>query len=168
MSYPYNFDLIKYLGTWYELAHYPSWFQRNDNYNTKAVYALNGDGTIMVRNSSITAGKYFESIGKAKNLGGTDFRVDFPIPEVAKLISSSEFIAPTFEYNKNEPNYVIDRIWTNIYGEYVFAVVTDPSRKTLYVLSRYKNPSLVAYNDVMKYVVENYDRDLLVQTPHFN
>lgn len=168
-----GFELSKYLGVWYELIHYPSWFQRNDNYNTVAQYGLANDGSISVRNSTITQGKYFESVGTAHNLRGTDFRVDFPIPEIAKLANSHQFNVPQFSLpqsqvqSQSEINYVIDRIWVNRYGQYIFAVVTDPARQSLYLLSRYPNPSLVAYNEIMAYIIANYDRDRLVQTPHF-
>lgn len=167
------FDLNKYLGTWYELMHYPSWFQRNDNYNTTAKYIpeiINGEAIIKVYNSTITQGKYFESVGIAKYLGGTNLRVDFPVPEISKLQQSGEFNAfqPQNIVANNFPNYVINKLWYNANGEYVFAVVTDPERKSLYVLSRYKNPSLIAYNDIMTYVIANFDRDRLVQTPHFD
>lgn len=162
------FDLNKYLGTWYELAHYPSWFERNDNYNTTAHYKLDCDNNVIVTNSAISNGKEFVSTGTARRMGQLSFRVDFPMPEVAKLQSSGEFNLPMNMLPSDEPNYVIDKIWYNIHDEYVFAVVTDPRRESLYVLSRYPHPSLCAYNEVMKYVIENYNRDKLVQTPHFD
>lgn len=168
MSFAGRFDLNKYLGTWYELIHYPSWFQRNDNYNTKAEYSLNPDGTINVHNSTITQGKPFDSIGTAKKVGDYSLRVDFPIPEVAKLQLSQEFKPPSGYLDQSGPNYVVDMIWTNYCGEYIFAVVTDPTKQSLYLLSRFQHPSLIAYNQVMEYIVANYDRDRLVQTPHFD
>ena len=164
-----DFNINKYLGVWYELIHYPSWFQRNDNYNTMAEYYMKDPqkGLIEVRNSTITQGKKIESIGTAHYLGGNNIRVDFPGEEVIKLQQSGQFKSYQTELNKNEPNYVVDKIWTNNFGEYVFAVVTDKHKQSLYVLSRYENPSLIAYNEIMDYVVKNYDRDRLVQTPHF-
>lgn len=175
MTQPFVFDIKKYLGTWYELAHYPSWFQRNDNYNTKAVYSLNADNTVNVHNSTLTHGTYIESFGTAKNLGTYNFKVEFPIPEVNKLSNNSEFKTSPFSNNMlnvqnnmlNVPNYVVDKIWLNKCGDYIFAVVTDPSKQSFYLLSRYSNPSLISYNEVMDYVNKNYDRDRLVQTPHF-
>src|SRR5579871_427909 len=85
------FDINKYLGKWYELAHYPSWFQRNDNYNTTAIYSLTGENTIKVTNSTIAEGNKIESIGVAHYLGGMNLRVDFPNSEVNKLLQSHEF-----------------------------------------------------------------------------
>lgn len=162
-----EFEISKYLGKWYELAHYPSWFQRNDNYNTMAEYGMNSDGTVSVHNSTLTQGKLFDSYGTAKWMGGMNFRVDFAMPEVDKLTSSGEFNKFMPMSNENEANYVIDRIWTNCYGEYIFAVVTDLRRESMYILSRYAHPSLISYNELMEYVVKNYNRDRLVQTPHF-
>lgn len=186
----FKFDLNKYLGLWYELVHYPSWFQRNDNYNTTAEYKLNDNNTISVQNSTITQGKHFESYGIAVSLGDTNFHVNFDMSEVNKLIDSNEFKQPLFSPNQNlketnlertketdkegdkegdkEANYVINRIWANDKGEYIFAIVTDAKYQSLYVLSRYKHPSLLYYNGIMEYVLTNFDRDRLVQTPHFD
>lgn len=177
------FDVKKYLGVWYELIHYPSWFQRNDNYNTTAEYALNGDGTLTVHNSTLTQGQRsdglpssepatsqrFDSYGTARNLGGINFRVDFPMPEVSKLTGSGQFSSGgTINLDPNSPNYVIQKIWSDANGQYLFAVVTDPTLQSLYVLSRFPRPSVSAYNKIMAYVVEHFDRDRLVQTPHFD
>lgn len=174
-----SFELCKYLGVWYELLHYPSWFQRNDNYNTKAEYSLNSDGTVHVHNSTISKGIPFDINGTARYLSGTSLRVDFPIPDINNLKQSTQFNIPSSKGNQQRslpfggdqrslPNYVIEKIWTNCYGQYIFAVVTDPQHESLYVLSRYPHPSLIAYNQIMEYVVENFDRNRLVQTPHYD
>lgn len=162
----FELDLDKYLGTWYELVHYPSWFQRNDNYNTMAVYGLNDDGTVSVHNSSIVQGNQFDSYGVANRLTNNGFHVDFPQTEVMKLEASKQFTS-------NRPaspqlNYVIDKLWLNDEGDYMFAVVTDQNKNALYVLSRFKHPSRLAYDEIMAYVIANYNRDRLVQTPQFD
>lgn len=164
-----DFDIHEYLGTWYELIHYPSFFQRNDNYNTKAEYMLMPDGAIKVHNSTITQGKMFDSFGIATQLYGRNLRVDFAQGEIDNLTKSKEFMSPQ-NFNmidKSLPNYVIDNIWLNNKGCYMYAVVTDSKKQTLYVLSRTPNPPLKEYNMIMQYVISNYDRDRLVQTPHF-
>ena len=168
------FNLQKYMGTCYELMHYPSFFQRNDNYNTKAEYMLMPDKTIKVHNSTITQGQPFDSFGIARQLCGRNLRVDFSQSEVNNLTRSSQFMTPE-QFNKgpmnmdgkSQPNYVIDNIWVNNYGCYMYAVVTDSKKQSLYVLSRNSNPPLEEYNMIMQHVVKNYDRDRLVQTPHF-
>lgn len=163
-----EFEINKYLGIWYELMHYPSWYQRNDNYNTMAEYSLTKDGVVIVHNSTISRGKEIDSYGTATEIRTGELRVDFAPPQIEKLEMSQEFQPPSFSSDPSEPNYVIDKIWTNQHGQYVFAVVTDLRGDALYVLSRYKHPSLESYNMIMDYVVENYDRDRLVQTPQFD
>ncbi len=164
----FKFEISKYLGTWYELIHYPSSFQRNDNYNTEATYTLMKCGNINVHNSTITQGMKFESYGTARQIDGLNLRVDFPIPEVDKLNKSGQFLQTQYQPDYNSPNYIIDNLWFNCKGCYMFAVVTNVNKNSLYVLSRTKNPSLSDYNKIMEYVIANYDRDRLVQTPHYS
>jgi len=173
MSQRDDFCLHKYLGTWYELVHYPSFFQRNDNYNTKAEYMLMPDGTIKVHNSTITQGQNFDSFGIARQISGRNLRVDFSQKEINDLTQSSQFMTPEqfgqkFMDDKSQPNYVIDNIWVNCDDCYMYAVVTDPKKESLYVLSRQANPPVEEYNIIMQYVIKNYNRDRLVQTPHFS
>lgn len=161
------FDINRYMGTWYELIHYPSWFQRNDNYNTTAKYSLNKDGTVTVHNSTITQGKLVESYGTAKIISPGKFRVDFIPSEIKNVINSGQFQQYQKGIDINQANYVIDKIWLNCHGEYVFAIVTDSNKNSLYLLSRYVHPDLTDYNNLMEYIIANYDRDRLVQTPHY-
>jgi apolipoprotein D and lipocalin family protein len=155
------------MGVWYELIHYPSWFQRNDNYNTKAVYSLNSDGSIKVQNSTITQGQYVESIGIAKVISAGQLRVDFAPKEVQNLVQTGQFKNKMKQMDTTEPNYIIDKIWIDKCGNYIFAVVTDLNKDALYLLSRNPQPHLENYNELMSYIVNNYDRDRLVQTPHY-
>ncbi len=37
-------DLPRYLGTWFEIAKFPNWFQRKCVANTRAEYSLRSDG----------------------------------------------------------------------------------------------------------------------------
>lgn len=162
------FDVMKYLGTWYELACYPSWFQRTSNYNTTADYQLNTDGSLLVTNSTINSGKIFTSIGRAIRMGQCSFKVDFTPQEKANLAFSNGYNIDISSFVNQDPNYIIDKLYVNEYGDYIFAIVTDSDKKTLYVLSRLSNPPLYLYNMLMEYVVQNYDIDRLVQVPHFH
>src|SRR5688572_23034703 len=85
------FNLNAYLGTWYELMHYPSWFQRNHHYNTTATYCLNNDGTISVENSTIANGVVVTSLGTATQITNNKFHVEFSMPEVNKLLQNKQF-----------------------------------------------------------------------------
>lgn len=186
-----KFDINKYLGTWYELAHYPSWFQRNDNYNTTANYELDDDANIVVTNSTISNGKVFTSVGKGVKLSTASFRVDFPELEKMKIESSPNFsnkesevgtfqsfgealqngmckkVLETKDKDNDLPNYVVQKIWTDNDDNYIIAIVTNSTKDSFYLLSKLPQPNLSIYNVVMEYVVENFDRDRLVQTPHY-
>lgn len=50
-----SLDLDKFLGTWYEIAHVPSWFQRNCE-NAIAYYYREPDGTIRLLNTCYKGG----------------------------------------------------------------------------------------------------------------
>ncbi|MEY4060166.1 MAG: hypothetical protein RL551_1422 [Pseudomonadota bacterium] len=39
-------DVPRYLGTWYEIAKFPNWFQKKCVSNTKAVYSPKPDGKL--------------------------------------------------------------------------------------------------------------------------
>lgn len=66
----HNFDLEKYLGTWYEIARL-DFFWEKDLKDVTATYSKNEDGSVKVENSGvhIRTGKQKTSIGKAKLLG---------------------------------------------------------------------------------------------------
>lgn len=100
-------------------------------------------------------------MGQIRHLGDNKFKVEFSTEEVIKLKNTKQFVP------QDEANYVVEMIFTNVFDEYVFVVVTDLYRDSLYVLSRYQKPSLEAYKQIMDYVIANYDRNRLVQTPHF-
>lgn len=161
------FELERYLGLWYELGHYPSWYQPNDSYNTTAEYTLNSDGSVKVHNSTIINGQAFDSYGRAETMGDKSFRVEFPRPEVSKLVNSGSFDNYTPGLPANIPNYVIDQYWVDQEGNYCYAVVSDAQKKTLYLLSRTPHPSRREYDMLISYITSNYDRKTWVATPHY-
>lgn len=68
-----NFDVNRYLGTWYEIARFDHSFERGLSRVT-ATYSLNENGTIRVVNRGFKAEKneWKEAIGKAKFVGRQD------------------------------------------------------------------------------------------------
>mgnify|MGYP002881389675 CR=1 FL=1 len=110
-------DLEKYVGTWYEIASRPNRFQAGCT-GTTATYSLKENGEIKVENKCFEghlSGPTMEATGRAR------------IPDVespAKLEVS--FFWPFWgDY------WVID-----LDPEYQYAVVGQPSRKYLWILSR--------------------------------
>lgn len=170
-----QFQLEKYLGLWYELAHYASWFERQDSYNTTAEYSLNDDGSIQVHNSTMLEGAIVESFGQAKILDKTDFvdgagslaalHVSFPDMEVRRL--ETETLVPS-SVRGPYANYLVNHVLMNDDGDYIYAIVSDPHRRSLYVLSRFPQPDLISYNIVMEYVRQNYDITKILHVPHYS
>ena len=61
-----DFDLTRYLGTWYEIARLPMKFQPEDSTDISAVYSLNEDGSVRVQNRCLDEkGDLDEAIGNA-------------------------------------------------------------------------------------------------------
>ena len=110
-------DLERYLGTWYEIASYPAWFQKNCT-GVTAQYGVRDDGLISVVNScrrGSLEGDLKQATGRAKVVDATTN---------ARLKVS--FFWPFWgDY------WIID-----LDPEYRWAVVGVPSRKYLWVLSR--------------------------------
>ena len=65
-----NFDLGKYLGSWYEIARIDFRFEKNMD-QTTATYSMNSDGTVRVinRGYDYVKNEWKESIGKARFRG---------------------------------------------------------------------------------------------------
>ena len=139
-------DLDRYLGTWYEIASYPAWFQRGCTAVT-AEYSLRDDGHILVVNScrkGSLEGKLKQAKGRAKVVDRTTN---------AKLKVS--FFGPFWgDY------WIID-----LDPEYRWAVVGVPSRKYLWVLSRTRAMDEALYQEITgRLQGKGYDTARLIRT----
>jgi len=139
-------DLDRYLGTWYEIASYPAWFQKGCTAVT-AQYSLRDDGLIRVVNSCNKGsldGKLKQSTGRAKVVDGSSN---------AKLKVS--FFGPFWgDY------WIID-----LDPEYRWAVVGVPSRKYLWILSRTRSMDEALYQEISgRLQAKGYDKARLVRT----
>lgn len=139
-------DLDRYLGTWYEIASYPAWFQKNCT-AVKAEYKRRDDGLISVVNSCrkhTLDGKIKQSDGRAKIVNTTSN---------AKLKVS--FFGPFWG-----PYWIID-----LDSDYQWAVVGVPSRKYLWVLSRTREMDKTTYAGILDRLVDQgYDPTRLKRT----
>ncbi len=162
-----EFSLEKYVGEWHELVHYESFFQKRsaNNYNTTAKYKLLDDGTVDVLNTTYSKGEMITSHGVAHYLGKQNLRVDFDFIDIAKFMTEDSVIP--IQVDKSIPNYVIKRIWLDSEDNYSFAVVTDTTTSSLWVLSRKQHPSKENYESVMSYVNKRFEQDKFVMTPHY-
>ncbi len=113
-----NFDLERYLGSWYEIARIDFRFEK-DMDQTTATYSMNSDGTVRVinRGYDFIKNEWKESIGKAR------FRGD----ETRGALEVS-FFGPFFsEYNI----LALD-------PDYKYALVGGKTYDNLWILSREK------------------------------
>lgn len=110
-------DLKKYVGKWYEIASYPMKFQK-DCYCVTADYSFTDKGYVKVFNScrkgSVT--------GKVKSITGKAF----PVEKTNNVKLKVQFFWPF-----KADYWVIDKA-----EDYSWAVVSGPSRKYLWILSR--------------------------------
>jgi len=116
-------DLDRYVGRWHELARTPNWFQRNCASDVTAEYARRPDGTVSVVNSCRRAdGSVDRSEGAARVVdAATNARL-----EVAFAPESLRWIPA---------------VWGNYWvialaPDYRYAIVGEPSRSYVWVLSR--------------------------------
>ena len=130
-------DVPRYLGTWYEIAKFPNWFQKKCVSNTKAVYTAKPDGNLRVLNSCKTAtGETSEAEGLARQIGAKDS----PKLEVRFAPEWLSFLPLVWgDY------WVID-----LDPQYQVAAVSDPRREYLWVLSRSPQLDPKVYADLLQ------------------
>ncbi|HPS71283.1 MAG TPA: lipocalin family protein [Bacteroidales bacterium] len=142
-------DLNKYAGKWHEIATIPQSFQK-DCYFSTAEYTLSDKGYVIVENRCIKGGKDGEKKyikGKAfvvKNSGNAKLKVQFFWPFKGDY-------------------WIID-----LAPDYSYAVVGDPSKKYLWILSRTPEMDEATYQEILKKLVTiGYDVSKLLKTNQF-
>lgn len=124
-------DLGRYLGTWYDVASFPQWFQRGCTAST-AKYALKDNGEIDVVNSC----RKGSLDGKVKTSNGRARVVD---------TKTNARLEVSFFGNFWGDYWIVDL------GEnYEYAVVGSPSRDYLWILSRTRQMDGVVYNGILE------------------
>ena len=151
-----SLDVPRYLGTWYEIAKFPNWFQKKCVSNTKAVYTAKPDGNLRVLNSCKTAGgETSEAEGLARQIGAKDS----PKLEVRFAPEWLSFLPLVWgDY------WVID-----IDPQYQVAAVSDSRREYLWVLSRTPQMDPKVYADLLQRLKQQqFDIQKLELTPQKN
>ena len=140
-------DLQRYSGTWYEIARYPNRFQRDCRSDTTAVYMLRGNGNIQVVNSCRRAD------GKIKAARGT--------AKVADKNTNAK-LKVTFFWPFYGDYWII-----GLSSDYRYAIVGEPKRKYLWILSRTPGMAAEDYAEALEQVrTAGYDPRTLIATPH--
>jgi apolipoprotein D and lipocalin family protein len=136
-----SLDVPRYMGTWYEVAKYPNWFQKRCIANTSATYAIQSNGMLQVLNRCQKEdGSMSEALGEAKQVGDANspkLKVRFaPV-----WLSFLPFVWGNY--------WVID-----LDPQYQLAAVSEPSRKYLWILSRTQTVEPKAYDALLQRLKE--------------
>jgi apolipoprotein D and lipocalin family protein len=129
------------MGTWYEVAKYPNWFQRRCIANTSATYTVQSNGMLQVLNRCQKEdGSITDALGAAKQVG------DATSPKLEVRFAPAWLSFLPFVWG----NYwVID-----LDPQYQLAAVSEPSRKYLWILSRSKTVEPKAYEALLQRLKE--------------
>ncbi len=126
-------DPAEFAGTYYEQGSVKQFFSIG-LVNTKAVYSLKSDGTIRVQNS----GNYFFNKGLQSSITGS------AVPVNATNTELSVSFLP-FRFGKPKPNYTI----LAHADDYSWVIVSDPSGKSGYILTKSKTISPEEYQQLL-------------------
>ena len=146
-------DVQRYLGTWYEIAKFPNWFQRKCAEQTQAQYRLQGAGHIEVLNSCRRAdGTVIQAQGLARQIGAADS----PRLQVRFAPAWLSFLPVVWgDY------WVID-----LDDSYQLAAVSEPRRAYLWILSRAPQPDPQSYQALLERLkARGFDLSALERTP---
>lgn len=138
-------DLQRYVGKWYEIARYPNRFQRDCASDTTADYALRPNGKVGVVNTCR------RSDGKTRKASGS-----------AKVVHPSNArLKVTFFWPFYGDYWII-----GLDANYRWAVVGEPGRKYLWILSRTPQMSAADYQQAVEQArAAGYDPSRLMKTP---
>ena len=146
-------DVPRYMGSWYEIAKYPNWFQKKCLKNTRADYSVQADGKVRVVNICTTReGQVTEAVGEARQIGS----------------SSSSKLEVRFA-----PAWLsfIPLVWGNYWvidmdPGYQVVAVSEPKREYLWILSRTPDLPAKTYEDlVARLEKKGFDTVKLERTP---
>jgi len=138
-------DLSRYTGIWYEIARYPNRFQRDCQSDTTAEYSLRKDGKVQVVNSCR------QKDGKVKTARGT--------AKVSDKTTNAK-LRVTFFWPFYGDYWVI-----GLSPDYRYAIVGEPKRKYLWILSRTPEMDETTYQETVEQIrAAGYDPERLIKT----
>ncbi len=141
-------DIKRYMGTWYEIARMPNFFERKLKC-VSATYTLLSDGKITVLNK----GNYISDPERTSTADGVAWVPDKSSPAKLKV----RFFWPF------SGDYWIMYLDEN----YRYVLVGDPALRYLWILSRDKTMDEATYNMLLqKAVDEGYDIKSIIRVEH--
>jgi apolipoprotein D and lipocalin family protein len=145
-------DVQRYMGTWYEIAKYPNWFQKKCVADTRAQYKLQPGGSVQVTNQCRKGtGEMEEAIGEARQIGvatSAKLQVRF----APAWLSLLPFVWGDY--------WVID-----LDDAYQLVAVSEPKREYLWILSRTPTVNAPTYDALLaRLKAQGFDLGRLEQT----
>ena len=132
-----EFDVSRYMGTWYEIAKLPNWFQRKCVQGTQARYKVLGPAQIEVNNKCTTAsGEEIQAIGLARP-NGSGLPAQLEVRFAPEWTSWLPMVWGAYWVLDLDPDYQL-------------AAVGDPSKSYLWILSRTPQVSAERYDAVLQ------------------
>lgn len=139
-------DLQRYQGRWFEIAHYPAWFEHASDKNTTAQYTALPDGRIRVVNQTTSE--------------GGSVRVAQAVASVADPRTNAKLKVKFIPFLPSGDYWVID-----LAPDYSYAVVGDPRRRFLWILSRTTQLPEPVFNQIAaRLIAQHYDPTRLIHT----
>jgi len=146
-------DLEQYAGLWYEVARYPVPFDE-DTVAVTAEYTLLPDGTVHVLNQGLVG----DLTGPPTSIEGIATVAD-PVSQAKLKVS---FDRPGLELIEGD-YWIIE-----LAADYSHAIVSDPLRFTLYILSRAPAMDPGLYDSLIQSLAERgFNPDRIEPTPQF-
>ncbi|PUA17903.1 lipocalin family protein [Glaciimonas sp. PCH181] len=145
-------DLARYVGKWYEIARFPNSFQKKCSGNVTAEYSTRTDGNIDVLN------RCQKSDGAVVKAAGVARVVDTASNAKLKVRFAPAWLA------------WLPMVWGDYWvlelaSDYSYAVVGEPGRNYLWVLSRSPSlPDAVYQSALTKVAAQGFDVSKLVKT----
>jgi apolipoprotein D and lipocalin family protein len=145
-------DVPRYMGTWYEIAKYPNWFQKKCLSDTRAEYKPLPAGTVQVSNRCRKeSGEMEEAVGEARQFGPATS------PKLQVRFAPAWLSLLPFVWGDY---WVVD-----LDADYQLAAVSEPKRQYLWVLSRTPTVSAEVYQALLaRLKAQGFDLDRLERT----
>lgn len=141
-------DLTKYVGSWFQIADFPQFYERLECTScVKATYTLNSQGTLDVANNAKAKISFLQKLCKVT---GTAYIPNPYKPAELKI---------KFSFGVTGSYWVIGLGPVNSEGMYSWALVSDPNRLTLYILSRTPQLEDSTLNEI-KAIAKDQDFDI--------
>jgi len=144
-------DLNRYVGKWYEIAKYFQFFEIG-LVGVTAEYALNDDGTVSVTNRGFMC-----------TLDGSESTIH----GVATVVDKTTNAKLSVKFDPFPASLFPGDYWiVELGADYEYAVVSDPNRATLWILSRTPHMDPAVYDEIIASLDDKgFDTTKLELTP---